>query len=120
MKKLLTLTSLLLFGCAELQTPTGSAIVATSEAIAKTAVQAAATAYGGPLAGQLAGAGLDALATVAQGYLNKPIPVAVVKASPGIQAVANVVAPLVAAGAPIVQADVNKLFQAASIAAKTK
>jgi hypothetical protein len=108
-----------LCGCAELQSPQGQAIVATSETIAKTAVQAAASAYGGPLAGQLAGAGLDALATVLQGYLNKSVPPAIVKASPGITSVANAVAPLVGSGA-VTQANVNAVFQAAKIAVKTK
>ncbi len=114
--------ALLLSGCADTQTflksPQGSAILSTSETIAHVAVQAAATTYGGPVAGQLAGAGLDALASVLQGYINKPVPPAVVKASPGITAVANAVAPLVQSGAPVTQGDVNAVFQAASIAAK--
>ena len=121
MKRFLALT-LLLSGCADTQTffqsPQGSAILSTSETIAHVAVTAAATTYGGPVAGQLAGAGLDALATVLQGYINKPVPPAVVKASPGITAVANAVAPLVASGAPVTQANVNAVFQAAAIAAK--
>lgn len=121
MKRFLALT-LLLSGCADtqtfLQSPQGSAILSTSETIAHVAVTAAATTYGGPMAGQLAGAGLDALATVLQGYINKPVPPAIVKASPGIASVANAVAPLVQSGAPVTQADVNAVFQAASIAAK--
>ncbi len=121
MKRFIAL-ALLLSGCADTQTflksPQGSAILSTSETIAHVAVQAAATTYGGPVAGQLAGAGLDALATVLQGYINKPVPAAVVKASPGITAVANAVAPLVQSGAPVTQGDVNAVFQAASIAAK--
>ncbi len=111
-----------LLGCADtqtfLQSPQGSAILSTSETIAHVAVQAAATTYGGPMAGQLAGAGLDALATVLQGYINKPIPPAIVKASPGFPAVANAVAPLVGSGVPVTQANVNAVFQAAAIAAK--
>ncbi len=121
MKRLFIL-ALLLSGCADtrqfLQSPQGSAILSTSEAIANIAVQAAATTYGGPAAGQLAGAGLDALATVLQGYINKPIPTAVVKAAPGIKPVANAVAPLVQSNAPVTQGDVNAVFKAASIAAK--
>ncbi len=121
MKRIIVL-ALLLSGCADTQTflksPQGSAILSTSETIAHVAVQAAATTYGGPMAGQLAGAGLDALATVLQGYINKPVPSAVVKASPGITAVANAVAPLVQSGAPVTQGDVNAVFQAATIAAK--
>jgi hypothetical protein len=60
---------------------------------------------------------LDALAAVAQGYIDRPIPSAIVKASPGIQAVANAVAPLITSS-PVTQTDVNTLFQAAAIAAK--
>ncbi len=108
-----------LMGCAELQSPQGKAIVATSETIAKTAVEAAASVYGGPLAGQLAGAGLDALASVLQGYLNRPVPPAIVKASPGVAAVGKAVAPLIPS-APITQTDVNAVFQAAKIAVQTK
>ncbi len=124
MKRLLLAVCVGLMGCADtqqyLKSPQGAAIVATSETIAKVAVQAAATTYGGPVAGQLAGAGLDALGTVLQGYINKPVPAAVVKASPGIPAVANAVAPLVRNSAPVTQANVNAVFQAARIAVQTK
>jgi hypothetical protein len=123
MKKLFSVIScVFMMGCGTtqqfLQSPQGTAIVATSETIAKTAVEAAASTYGGPLAGQLAGAGLDALATVLQGYINKPVPAAIVKASPGITSVANAVAPLIANQAPVTQANVNTIYQAAAIAAK--
>jgi hypothetical protein len=114
----------LLISCSDTQqfvhSTQGTAIIATSETIAKTAVEAAASAYGGPLAGQLAGAGLDALASVLQGYLNRPVPAAIVKASPGIRSVANAVAPLVQSGAPVTQSNVNAVFHAAAIAAQTK
>ncbi len=116
MKPLLSLITILLFGCAGtqqyLQSPQGKAVLATSEVIA----HVAATAAGGPLAG----AGLDALAAVAQAYIDRPIPAAVVKASPGITSVANAVAPYVNSVSPVTQADVNTLFQAAAIATKTK
>ena len=116
------IAALLMFGCADtqqyLQSPQGSAVLATSETIAHVAVTAAATTYGGPLAGQIAGAGLDALATVLQGYINKPIPILVVKASPGVGSVGNVVAPLIPTERAITQGDVNAVFQAAAIAAK--
>ncbi len=122
MKPLLAALCLISFGCADtqqyLQSTQGKAVIATSETIAHVAVTAAATTYGGPLAGQLAGAGLDALASVLQGYIDRPVPAAVVKASPGITSVANAVAPLVNTAAPVTQADVNAVFQAASIAAK--
>ncbi len=101
-------------GCSDtqtfLQSPQGKAVLATSEIIA----HAAAVAAGGPMAG----AGLDALAAVAQGYIDRPIPLVIVKASPGIASVANAVAPFVSSASPVTQADVNTLFQAASIAAK--
>ncbi len=113
MKPILAALAFLMIGCADtqtyLQSPQGKAVLATAETIA----HVAATAAGGPLAG----AGLDALAAVAQGYIDRPIPAAIVKASPGIQSVANAVAPLITSS-PVTQADVNTLFQAAAIAAK--
>jgi hypothetical protein len=113
MKRFALIACLFMFGCADtqtyLQSPQGKAVLATAETIA----HVAAVAAGGPLAG----AGLDALAVVAQAYVDRPIPPAIVKASPGIQAVANAVAPLITS-APVTQADVNTLFQAALIAAK--
>lgn len=122
MKIIVLSICVLMIGCADtrqfLQSPRGSAITTTSETIAKIAIQAAATTYGGPAAGQLAGAGLDALASVLQGYINKPIPAEIVKKSPGIPAVEKAVAPLVASGAPVTQADVDAVFAAAAIATK--
>jgi hypothetical protein len=100
-----------------LQSTQGKAVLATSETIAQIAVTAAATTYGGPLAGQLAGAGLNALGSVLQGYIDKPVPPSVVKASPGIKSVGKAVAPLIPTG-PITQADVNTVYKAAAIAAK--
>ncbi len=105
-------------GCAYLQTPQGKAMLATSETIANVALSAAASAYGGPAAGQLASAGLDALGTVLQGYIDKPVPSTVVKAAPGITAVGKAVAPLVPVDKPITQGDVNTVYKAAAIAAK--
>jgi len=92
--------------------------VTTSEAIANVALSAAATTYGGPVAGQLASAGLSALGTVLQGYINKPIPPSIVKASPGVKGVGAAVAPLISPARPVTQSDVNAVFQSASIAAK--
>ncbi len=114
MKPTLLLFALLMFGCADtqqyLQSPQGKAVLATAETIA----HVAATAAGGPLAG----AGLDALAAVAQAYIDRPIPASIVKASPGIASVAAAVAPFVSSASPITQGDVNTLFQAAAIAVK--
>lgn len=106
--------------CAELATPQGQAVLSTGEAIAQTAVTAAATAYGGPLAGQLASAGLSGLATVLQSYVGKQVPTKVVTASPGIQAVGKAVTPLVTSSKPVTQADVNTVWNAAAIAARSK
>ncbi len=124
MKKVLVIAVFALYGCADiqqyLQSPNGKAVLATSETIAQIAVQAAATTYGGPLAGQLAGAGLDALGTVLQGYIDKPVPAAVVAAAPGIKGVGKKVAPLIAQGVPVKQSDVDAVFKAAAIASKKK
>ncbi len=109
-------------GCADtkqyLQSTQGKAVLATSETIAQVALEAAATNFGGPTAGKLASAGLDALGSVLQGYIDKPVPLAVVKAAPGVQGVGKAVAPLLAPGNPVTQSDVNTVYQAAAIAAK--
>src|SRR5258705_6628973 len=105
-------------GCAYLQTPQGSALLTTSETIANVALSAAATTYAGPVAGQLTSAGLSALGKVLQGYINKPIPPAIVKASPGVAGVGSAVAPLISPAKPVTQADVNAVYQAAAIASK--
>jgi hypothetical protein len=104
-------------GCAYVQTPQGSALLTTGEGIANAAISAAATAYGGPLAGQLASAGLNALGTVMQGYINKTVPKTIVKESPGVAKVGAAVAPLISGSKPVTQTDVNAVFQAAGIAA---
>jgi alcohol dehydrogenase class IV len=85
--KRIILSCLLLVGCSTLNTPQGQAVISTGETLAKVAVTAAATTYGGPLAGQLASSGLDALATVLQSYVGSQVPAAVVKASPGTPAI---------------------------------
>jgi len=124
MKKqlIISITCLAFFGCATTQSflssPQGQALLTDSTSLAKVAVQAAATNYGGPVAGQLAGAGLDALAAVLQGYVGKTIPQSVVKASPGITPVGSAVAPMVSNTKPVTQSDVNSVFQAATIATK--
>ena len=109
-------------GCANtkqyLQTPQGKAVLATSETIAQVALEAAAQNFGGPTAGRLASAGLDALGAVLQGYIDKPVPVEIVKASPGITVIGKAVAPLIPVGKPITQSDVNTVYKAAKIAAK--
>lgn len=111
------LAASLISSCAYLGSPQGQALLATSEGIAKVAVSAAATTYGGPVAGQLASAGLDALASVLQSYVGSRVPKAIVKASPGVASVGKAVAPLVT-NAIVTQADVNTVYTAAKIAAK--
>src|SRR5260370_20919061 len=101
-------TSILLISCSTtswFNSTQGQAVLGTGETIAKVAWEAAATNYGGPVAGQLAGSGLDALAAVLQGYIGKSVPTAIVKASPGTKAVGNAVAPLVASDKPVAQSD---------------
>jgi hypothetical protein len=107
-----------LFGCSTLNTPQGQAVLTTGETLAKVAITAAATTYGGPLVGQLASSGLDALATVLQSYVGAHIPPAIVKASPGIAVVGKAVAAQISTTKPVTQADVNTVWQAAAIASK--
>jgi hypothetical protein len=100
-----------------LQSPQGHAVLTTSEDVANVALSAAATSFGGPVAGQLASAGLSALGAVLQGYINRPIPAKVVKATPGVAGVGSAVAPLVSSQKPVTQGDVNLMYQAAAVAA---
>jgi hypothetical protein len=69
--------------------------------------------YGGPAAA----AGLNALGAVAQGYVGKIIPSAVVAATPGISNMGTTVAPALSPTQPVTQADVNAIFAAAQQAA---
>ncbi len=101
-----------------LQSTQGKAVLVTSETIAQVALEAAAQNFGGPTAGKLASAGLDALGAVLQGYIDKQVPAAVVKASPGIQGVGKAVQPFVASGQTVTQSDVDTVYQAAAIAGK--
>jgi len=109
-------------GCADtkqyLQSTQGKAVLVTSETIAQVALEAAAQNFGGPTAGKLASAGLDALGAVLQGYIDKPVPAAVVQASPGVKGVGKAVLPFVTSQQPVSQSDVNTIYQAALLAAK--
>src|SRR6266404_6608670 len=92
MKKLpLILVALVVVGCTNL-TPNQRALLSSAETIASVAATAAATFYGGPVAGQLASAGLSALGTVLQGYVGTTVPTTVVQNSPGIAGVGAAVA----------------------------
>jgi len=103
---------LLLPGCATL-TPQQGAIADDAITVAQIAGTAAAAVYGGPAGGQLAGAGLSALATVLQGYVGSKIPPAIVATSPGVPAVAQAVLPLISTNKTVTQADVNTVWTAA-------
>lgn len=122
MKLILILISAGLIGCAQtestLTSPQGQAVIATAEQIANAAGTAAASAYGGPMAGQLASAGLSALGSVLNGYIGSHVPSNIVKASPGIAGVGAAVVPLISPNATVTTADVAKVNAAAAIAAK--
>ena len=106
-----------LYGCAELYTPQGQATIATAEQIANIAGSAAATTYAGPVAGQMASAGLSALGSVLNGYIGSHAPASVVKASPGVAGVGAAVAPLLT-NKTITTAEINAVNEAAAILAK--
>lgn len=101
-------------------TPQQQAIAATATNLATIAVQAAATYYGGPAAGQLASSGLSALGSVIQSYVGNKIPANIVQASPGITGVGAALVTLVAPNHVVTQADADKVQLAASIAAQLK
>lgn len=117
MKKLLFVPILLLAACATL-TPREGVLLTDAITIAKIAGTAAATTYGGPMAGVAASAGLNALGTVAQGYINKKLPTAVVEASPGIDGVGEAVASVISTKGTVTQGDVDTIFTAAKLVAK--
>lgn len=116
MKHILILSVLFLFGCATPLSSTQQAILTTSGNLARIAVDVAATYYGGPAAGQLAQAGLDALGSVLQSYVGGTIPPEVVKASPGIKGVGAELVKVVSPNHVVSQADVKKVNEAAAIA----
>lgn len=111
--------ALLLCSCANL-TPNQAAIATTATNLARIAVQAAAQYYGGPVAGELASAGLDGLAAVVPGYVGHPIPSGVIQASPGVKGVGTALVAEIAPNHKVTQADADKVAQAARIAALLK
>lgn len=84
--------------------------------VASIGVRAAATYYGGAVAGEMASDGFSAIASVAQSYLGQTIPANVVTASPGVAGVGPAIATLIPSSHVITQSDVNKLNAAASLA----
>ncbi len=113
------LTALIVMGCTNM-TPQQKAIATNAETLASIAATAAATFYGGPVAGQLASAGLSALGQVLQGYVGTTVPKAVVENSPGIAGVGAAVAAQIPSKTPISQSTVNTVNRAAAIAAALK
>ncbi len=119
-KKLIPIVALLLMaGCANM-TPNQQAIATTATNLARIAVSAAATFYGGPLGGQLASSGLDALGKVIQSYVGYTIPPEIVTASPGVAGVGPALVTLVSPNHKVTQADADKVAQAAAIADQLK
>ena len=116
--KRLILTALVLASCTNM-TPQQKVWLSSAETIASVAATAAATVYGGPVAGQLASAGLSALGTVLQGYIGMTIPKAVIENSPGIAQVGQAVADILPAQ-PVTQHTVDTVHKAATIAATVK
>lgn len=123
---LVVLLIVLLLGCTtdatgkKVFTPQGAAIMQNAETFATIAGTAAATYYGGPEAGQLASAGLSAIATVAQGYVGTTVPAGIIQQSAGVTGVGEAVADLIPHDKPISQATVNTVHRAAAIAATLK
>ena len=103
--------------CANLPSAQRGALLVSADSLANIAGAAAATYYGGPAAGQLAGAGLSALGSVLQGYVGATIPTGIVQATPGIENVGQAVAAVIAPDHKVSQADVNAVNAAAKIAA---
>lgn len=93
--------------------------LAVAGSLANDAVKAAATYYGGPVAGQLASAGLSAAAEVLQGYVDKKPPLQVIEKSPGVAGVGHVVVDYLKSKGIVTQATVDKIHTAATIAANS-
>jgi len=102
--------------CSTLTSSQRGALLVGAETLANIAGTAAATYYGGSSAGQLASAGLSALASVLQGYVGATVPASVVQATPGVTNVGPAVANVIATNHPVTQSDVNTVTQAATIA----
>jgi hypothetical protein len=102
--------------CATLTTSQRSALLVGAGTLANIAGTAAANAYGGPAAGQLASAGLSALGSVLQGYVGSTIPAEIVQATPGVSNVGAAVNAVIAPGQTVTQDDVNTVNEAARLA----
>ena len=115
---LLVIAALAFFqpACSTLTASQKGALLVGAESLANIAGTAAATYYGGPAAGELAGAGLSALGSVLQGYVGNTIPTSVVQATPGVANVGIAVSGVIAPNHTVSQGDVNIVNQAAAIA----
>lgn len=122
MKKFISVVSVLILctSCADMTPEQRAAIETTASNLARIAVSAAATSFGGPGAGILAGKALDGLGAVIQAYLGNKIPTAVVVASPGVTKIGTEVATLISPNHVVTQADADKVAMAARIAADLK
>jgi hypothetical protein len=106
--------------CSTLTSSQKGALLVGAETLANIAGTAAATYYGGPAAGQLASAGLSALASVLQGYVGATVPTSIVQASPGVANVGQAVAQVIAPNSKVTQSDVNTINAAAAVAQTLK
>ena len=102
--------------CGTLTASQRGALLVGAGTLANIAGTAAATAHGGPAAGQLASAGLSALGSVLQGYVGNTIPASVVQATPGVANVGPAVTAVIAHNRTVTQDDVNSIDEAARIA----
>ena len=103
--------------CSTLPSSQRGALLVGAESLANIAGTAAATYYGGPAAGQLASAGLSALAKVLQGYVGSTVPASVIQATPGVANVGQAIVPVIAPNHKVSQSDVTIVTKAAHIAA---
>ena len=105
-------------GCATTGgSPAQQAAIATTAAnLVRVAAGAAASAYGGPVAGSLVSAGLDGLGAVLQAYVGNKIPANIATAAPGVAGVGPAIVSLINPNQKVSQADVAKVQQAAQIA----
>jgi len=114
-KSLLFACALLLGACSTL-TPTQGVLLTDAVTLAQSAATAAAQTYAPAQAGPAASAGLNALASVLQGYIGSKVPGSVVAATPGIAGLGAVASSVISTKGTVTQADVNAIYQAASIA----
>jgi hypothetical protein len=114
-KTILIGAAILLGGCAT-RTHTQAVLLTDAVTLAKSAAAAAAQTYAPAQAGPLASAGLNALASVLQGYIGSKVPGSVITATPGVAGLGAVAASVISTKGTVTQADVNAIYQAASIA----